>query len=123
MSNRMKTDYKELELDYLDAQDLLTIQVKAKALSLEECLEFICAEIEDIPKAEMRYATLAHRRGRSEGIATACDHLFGSMKMRNGGQAAVEYLRQMSGEFQIDAQATPGGTSGFSFNVHMPEAK
>ena len=40
------------------------------------------------------------------------------MSTKNGGQTALEYLKQCSGDFSVEVQRN-GGT-GFQFNVVMP---
>lgn len=121
MTDRMPQNYNELELNFLDAEDLINIEVKAKALSLEECFDFLCIEESHVPEAEMNYARKAHRRGRAAGINEACNNMFGAMKLRGGGAVALDYLKRMSKDFQVEAEPSPGSNSGFSFNVIMPE--
>jgi hypothetical protein len=60
------------------------------------------------------------RRGRVTGITTAADKMFNAMSMRGGGPVALEYLKAMSGSFQVEAVSKPGNGEGFTFNVTMP---
>ena len=119
--SRQKVNYNELDLEHLDAEDLINIEIKAKALSLDECFDFLCIDKNELPESDLKWATLAHKRGRVIGVATACDNLFAAMKVRGGVDAAILYLKQTAGEFKIDATGAPGSQSGFSFTVNMPK--
>jgi hypothetical protein len=124
MTSRLKTDYKGIgDLPTLMAEDLLSIELKAKAMTLPECLEFLFLTEDELTEEEARFAKLAYRKGRAAGISTAADNLFASMKMRGGGPVALEYLRQLSGTFTLEATPEAGTKSGFNFNVVMPETK
>ena len=95
---------------------------KEFGLELDECLHFLCVEPSDVPEAEMAIAKKVWRRGRSAAIHTAADKLFSSMEMRGGGAIALDYLRQLSSTFKLEAAPASGGSgSGFVFNVIMPE--
>lgn len=121
---RMPTDYNQIDdLDYFSAEDLVTIELRAKACSIEDCFDYLCVVKEDVPEHELKYANAAWRRGRSNGINTAAEKMFGAMSMRGGGPVAMEYLRQLSGTFTLEATPQPGAQSGFAFNVIMPEDK
>lgn len=116
----MDTNYNNLDLNYLDPEDLYAIELKAKALTLEDCYDYLHIDPEHLPEHEAVYAQKAWRRGRMSSIATAAEKLFSSMNGRNGGTFALEYLKALSSTFQIEP--TPGATpGGFSFNVIMPE--
>ena len=106
--SRLPENYRNIKgLVTLDDQDLDTIKIKAKGLSLDECFDYLCLTEEDLTPTELR-------------IASACDSLFIHMKTRNGGATALEYLKQHSSTFSFEATPTgsPNG-SGFSFNVNM----
>lgn len=118
---RIHENYKSLELDILDDEDLSAIEIKAKALSLDECLDFLCIEMDELSETEKTWAMKAWKRGRASGIHTAADKMFSAMGMRGGGPVAMEYLKQMSGTFQIEATPTATGKEGFVFNVVMPD--
>jgi len=119
--SRTKLDYNKATLEFLDSEDLLHIELKSKALTFEECLDFLCIKQQDIPPAELEIALMAHKRGRANAIVTACDNLFGAMKVRGGAEAAIHYLKQTSKEFKVTATNSPGTGNGFSFTVNMPE--
>jgi hypothetical protein len=114
------------ELEYLDAQDLEVIEVRSKALSLEECYDYLLIDVDALTPAEVALCKKAWRRGRMSSISTAADKLFNSMDTRNGGAIALEYLRALSSTFHLEP-TDPGSGSvsagGFSFNVVMPEDK
>jgi hypothetical protein len=120
--SRINPNYRDLEntLDLLDSEDLSAIEIKAKALSLEECLSFLCLDVEELPAEDLRIATKAWRRGRVSALNTAADKMFAAMGNRNGGVIALEYLRELSSTFQMEATPTTSG-QGFNFNVIMPE--
>jgi hypothetical protein len=120
---RLVADYTKIkELEYLDANDLLVIELKAKALELPECFDFLGVALEDIHEKDLILARKAHKRGRAKAISEAADMLFHSMKGRAGSVASMEYLRQMSGTFK--AEAVPVGASGaFKFNVILGDDK
>lgn len=118
----MPTNYNELytgnSLTYLDITDFHVVEAKAKILSLEQCLEYLCIDIEDIPALELKLLKRCHRRGRLLAINTAADSLFSNMKdPRSGVTASMEYLRAFSDTFSVEATAS--GNAGFSFNVTL----
>lgn len=122
--SRITPNYRELEdsLELLDSEDLAAIEIKAKALSLDECLNFLCLELDELPEEDKRIATKAWKRGRVSALNTAAEKMFASMGSRGGGAIALEYLRELSTTFQMEA--TPvAGPGGFAFNVIMPEEK
>ena len=123
--SRLSTDYNKLSMTYLDSDDLCAIEVKSKALTLDECFDFLCVVPSDVPPAELAIATRVWRRGRASAIHTASDKLFSAMSMRGGGQVAFDYLKQLSSTFQIEVtpDSPTNPNSGFSFNVIMPEDK
>jgi hypothetical protein len=120
---RSNVDYKEVELKFLDKDDLLAIELKSKALSIEECLDFLCVTSEEVGEADMAWVKKAWKRGRAVAITTAADKMFSAMSMRGGGQTSMEYLRAMSGTFQVEATPLGKTGDGFSFNVIMPDDK
>lgn len=119
MARSDSTQY--LNLEYLDQDDMHTIEVKAKALTLQECFDFMCVDIDDVPLHDLNMAKRAHSRGRAVAIVSAADKLFSSMSMRGGGAVALDYLRTLSGTFQVEATPNSSAKNGFVFNVIMPE--
>ena len=114
------TNYREMDLKYLDSEDMFVIESRAKGLTLAECFDYIGADLADVPAEELIVAKRAHARGRQSGIAQAVDHLFSSMSGSKGGINSLAYLRQMSGQFSVEA-VPDNSAKGFSFNVVMPE--
>lgn len=122
MSSRLSTNYNKLgDLVYLDSEDLLAIEINAKMLELDECFDMLFIEKDELSEYEFAVCKKAHRRGRKTAIADAGKHLFSQMQTRNGTQACMEYLKQMSGTFQMEVTPDAGSGSGFTFNVMMPE--
>ena len=127
MSNsiRMTTNYNTLDrkLNYLDVSDFHVVESKAKALTLAECLDYLCLDINDIPADELKLLTRCHRRGRLSAISEATSSLFTAMSNpRCGVQASIEYLKQFSDTFTIEASTNGSTTSGgFSFNVQLAD--
>ena len=119
--NRMTLTYSNLGLVYLDQDDLCAIEIKAKALTLNECFDFLCVIPEDVPPNELAIANRVWRRGRSSAIHTAANKLFSSMDMRGGGAVAFDYLKQLSSTFQLEVEPATASKTGFSFNVVMAE--
>ena len=122
--NNLQVKDNQFTPEFFDQEDFTCIEIKAKGLTFEECLHFIGVDeemIDDIPKHELAYARRLHRKGRADAIAKACDFLFASMSGRQGGSVALDYLKQMGSDFKVTAQENPGSSSGFSFNVIMPE--
>jgi hypothetical protein len=120
--SRITPNYRELEetLDLLDSEDLAAIEIKAKALSLEECMDFLCLDIVDLPDEDRRIATMAWKRGRASALNTAAEKMFSAMGNRGGGIIAMDYMRELSSTFNVEATPVTSG-SGFSFNVVMAE--
>lgn len=122
MNKRLPQVLKDIEgLIYLNTEDLLTIEQAASAMTLEDCFDLLMVDKAEVPKYDMHVATAVHKRGRTKGIQDAVSKLFVHMGTRTGGASSIEYLNQMSGEFQVEATRTPG--TGFAFNVVIPEEK
>lgn len=119
MKERMPLSYHDLDLDYLTSEDLNIIEIKAKALSLDECFEYLCIKEDEIPERELSYAKIVFRKGRVKAISEACDRMFSTMNHKNGAQVAFDYLKQLSSTFALAPVKSTG--SGFSFNVILPE--
>ena len=123
-NDRMPINYNKIEgLNYIDCEDLLSIELNAKVLELPQCFELLFIVQDELPQDELEYCQSAHKRGRHKGLTQACDHLFRNMQARNGTNACIEYLRQFSGTFQVDIIPSAGSATGFNFNVIMPEDK
>ena len=120
--HRVKPDSLNIpDLEILDEEDLLIIDLKASILSLEECLAFLCLTSDDLPEYDLCMATKIHTRGRLRAVSTAGEKLFSAMSMRGGGAVSLDYLRQMSSNFQLTLTPNPSSASGFTFNVVMPD--
>jgi len=114
----MGLNYRNLkDLAIVTPEDLEIVEQRAKALSVQECLEYLCLDQEELTEAEASYIRRAHRKGVADGIYKAVDYMFRNMQMKNGGQACLDYLKTRSEPFQVDA--TPRSSGGFSFNVVM----
>ena len=123
-AERLPQNYQEIDLEYLDADDLLQIEQYAGILELEECYDFLFVDSDDIPESEHDIAVKVHKRGRKKAIGSALGHLIGRMKDRNGTQACIEYLRQFAGTFHIETTPEASASShGFNSNVIMPDDK
>lgn len=119
----MPASYHDLDLDFLNAEDLNVIEIKSKALSLDECFEYLCIDKSDLPDRELELCKRVFKKGRVSGISQAADKMFNSMQGRNGSQVAFEYLRHLSSTFQLEPNNPTNASAGFSFNVIMPEDK
>lgn len=123
LPDRLPRSYNILPLTFLTADDFTFIEIKAKALTLEEILHYlgIDPEEDDIPPKELLLARKAWRRGRVNGIATAADKLFDSMSEKNGGSIAMEYLKQLSDTFHISPDSPQSSSQPFSFKVILDD--
>ena len=118
---RLSTSYKNTEgFTYLDTEDLMAIEMRAKALSFDECLDFLCVDPAEVPDIELAVAKRIWRRGRCSAINLAAEKMFSAMEMRGGGAVALDYLKQLSSTFQLEAMPN-SSKEGFTFNVVMPE--
>ena len=117
---RLGNNLRDLDLVYLDQEDLIHIEVKSKVLSFDECLEFLCIPPAEVPAEELDIAKRIWRKGRVSGLNKAGEKLFASMDMRGGGAVAFDYLKQLSGTFSAEITPTKSA-AGFVFNVVMPE--
>lgn len=117
MDIKKKIDEAVKEFSNLTAEDCYEITLASKALSIEECLSALLLAETDLDSAEMAFVNKLHRYGRAIGVKDAADKLFVHMSTKNGGQSALDYLEQMSGEFSVTL--TPGQNKGFSFNVQI----
>lgn len=120
---RFDTNYGNLatSCDFLTAEDFINAEVRAKALSFDEVLDYLAIELDDIPPVELELLRRAHKRGRVSAISTAADNLFQSMSNRNGHQASLAYLQQLSGTFHLDVNPSNSPSAGFNFNVVLKE--
>ena len=119
---RMPTDYSKLEkdIDLLDRDDLLSIELNAGALNIEQCLDALGIEIKDVSEAEMVTIKRVHKLGSAKSIANAFVKLNSAMGAKNGGQLALELLRIKCDDFSVEQSELPKSGSGFSFNVSIP---
>lgn len=117
---RFSTDYSSLPLTFLSTVDFEHAENKSKVLSFPELLDYLCINESEVPPIELDWLLRAHTRGRMLAIANAADNLFSSMKARNGHQASLAYLQQLSGTFHLDVTPVKSG-SGFNFNVVLKE--
>lgn len=117
---KFSTEYNDLKehLKVLSVDDLQNIQTRAKILSFEECLTWLGYKADEVPELELDWAERAHARGALEAVHDAAKHLFSNMKTRNGAQAALEYLKAKSADFQMEIVPSAGG-KGFSFSANM----
>lgn len=109
------------DFDNLDVDDCQTLVLAAASLSLEECYDLLLVDANTLSAEEQAFALRLHRHGRATGIKDAAAKLFLHMSTRNGGQSALEYLKQFSGDFSVEVQTTQ--SKGFSFNINIPEVK
>tara|TARA_R110000744_G_C19370310_1_gene562412 strand:+ start:212 stop:574 length:363 start_codon:yes stop_codon:yes gene_type:complete len=118
---RLPATYRDIDLAIIDDADLDIIELRAKVLTLSECLVLIGVEESDLSEGDMAIAHRVWNRGRMKAISDAGTKLFSQMSQRGGHVPALDYLRQMSGTFQ--AEVVPAG-QGFKFNVCIdPEDK
>jgi hypothetical protein len=124
-SERLPTNYNTIEgLEYISSDDILACELNAALLDLEEIFDILFIEKEHLSQREFQILVSAHKRGRKKSIADATSTLFQRMRDRNGTAACIEYL-QNCGKFSIETtganSASTKGSSGFQFNVFMPE--
>lgn len=120
MNLEAKIKEKAAEFCNLSEEDCITLVLVARSLSLEECFDYLLIDRTTLTETENRFCELLHRRGRAIGVKDATDKLFLHMATRNGGQSALEYLKQFSGDFSVEVQGGQSG-GGFQFNVTIPE--
>lgn len=122
MNERIPTNYAKIEdLQTITAEDLFSIELMAKTLSMSDCLDALFLTEDDLTPREINIVTRVHARGRQLGVQKAGDNLFMLMKQRNGTLAALEYLKQMSSTFTLEI-APEAKSGGFSFNVFPAES-
>lgn len=120
---RLPSFYKEVkELVIINDDDLDTIELKAKVLTLDECFLLLGVDKTELSEHEVYISDRVWQKGRMKAISDAGTKLFSQMGQRGGHVPALDYLRQMSGTFS--AEVTPAAGSGFKFNVRIdPEDK
>ena len=124
MADRPNTNYANVTgLTVLDKGDLLSIELMAKTLSLEEALAVLFLTLDELTEHETNLVNRVWRKGRNKAVQEAGDHLFAQMRTRNGTVASLEYLKQMSSTFQLVVSPTSNSSSGFSFNVFPPGSR
>ena len=118
--DRLPTNYTKVRgLEYIDNEDLLSIEQDSRFLDLDDCLIALFVDKRKLSDWELDVVTQVHKRGRQKGITQAGELLFRNMSAKTGTNACLEYLRQFSSDFTIDV--TPmhsGSSSGFNFNVY-----
>lgn len=118
---RPNTNYMNVQgLTILDKGDLLSIELMAKTLNVEEALAVLFLQLDELTEHEINLVNRAWRKGRNKAVQEAGDHLFAQMRTRNGTVAALEYLKQMSTTFQLVVSPSTSSGSGFNFNVYPP---
>ena len=118
---RLDSNYNKIEgLEVLSADDLLNIEIMAKTLELDACLESLYLTLADLSELETTIVQRVHRKGRNKGVQEAGDNLFSQMRTRNGTVACMEYLKVMSNTFTIQVTPVGGSSGGFHFNVFPP---
>lgn len=106
-------------LKLITPDDLFTVQQRARALTIDECYDYLCVEAEMLTPFEINCIKRAHKRGLAEGITVAIDNLFSHMKTRNGGQSCIAYLQQHARSFTVEPTSSPN--NGFNFKITMNE--
>lgn len=120
--NRVENDYSNIPLVYLTKNDLVTIELKAIALTLDECYDFLFVDSANLTEHDISASKLAWRKGRACAIHQAASSLMSSMSSRNGGNVAMDYLKTLSPTFSAEVSpSTTPGNPGFTFNVSLPE--
>lgn len=119
--DRLSTNYNSAKgLEYITPEDLLSVELNAALLDLDECYDMLFIENEHLSEKEDRLLKAAHRRGKKKSIANAANHLFKQMETKSGTAACIEFLRNC-GKFSIEGTpGTNGAAGGFNFNVIMP---
>lgn len=107
------------DLPTLEFDHCVQIMMCAKSLSIPETYDYLLLSPDDLSTEEQRFVEQLHRRGKSVAVREACDNLFLQMRMRGGGQQALDYLTRQSGEFT--ATITPASSNGFNLNIVIPE--
>lgn len=119
--SRLPASYRDIKgLLALDDVDLSVIESKASVLSLAECLQYLTIDEDDLSESEMDTAFKVHRKGRLDAIHKAGLNLFSQMAGRNGAEASLSYLKQMSATFKEEG-AVSTSSAGFNFNITMDE--
>lgn len=111
---------KAAKFEHLTESECIDIIMAARGLSLEECFDFLLIDEQALTEEERRFCEMLHKRGRAIGIKDATDRLFTHMTTKVGGQSALEYLKQFSGDFKVEVKKTLG-SGGFQFSVTIPE--
>lgn len=116
---RLPTNYNEIQLTDITAEDLNVIEIHGKVLEFDETMDVMMIELSEVCDYDQEVMRRVHKRGRLLGVKQAGDKLFTSMSSRSGNVAAMDYLRQMSGTFAAEVVTSDNG--GFSFNVVIDE--
>ena len=109
------------QLDFLTPANLDTIELKARTLTLSQCLDILLLDKSELSKKDLFWAEKAHRKGEAEGIAQAGEKLFDGMGRRGGSGSALSYLNSLSERFQNEQRMAASG-SGFNFNVSFDDS-
>lgn len=109
------------DFDTLTESDCADFVLASRALSVEECYDYLMIDQDSLSEQERKFLMSLHKYGRAIGVKDATDKLFQHMSTRNGGQSVLDYLRQMSGEFSVEVVANT--KSGFNFNVVIDKDK
>lgn len=112
----------EDQLEEITVNNLNTIELQAKTLSLGECYDYLLLDEAELSDSDKKWCKRAWKCGRAKAISDAGKKMFEGMSRNNGGQTAMAYLEKMSGTFKADVVIPDGGGgSGFSFNVTLTD--
>lgn len=119
---RMPAKYDKIkDLKLITPDDLITVELNARACSFTECLDLIFLQEDEIPESDMNYLTRAWRKGRVAGIADASERMFKSFGSPRGGSVALDYLKSLGDAFKVEASPTGHSNGGFTFNVKLDD--
>lgn len=104
------------ETENLDQKTLNEIEEFAYGLEIDEIWDYLGGK-DNFSEYEMGWIEKSHKRGRAMAKKAAVDHLFASMKDRNGQNASIPYLRRFADKFEGDDNVQEGDVLLFRASV------
>lgn len=87
----------------------------ARGMSVSELYDHLMLDPSELTAEENLYFQKLHKHGLTIGVKEACDNLFLQMRMRGGGEHALQYLSKQASGFKGEISTSPKGV--FKFQI------
>lgn len=87
----------------------------ARGMTVSELYDHLMLTPDELTPEENLYFNKLHKHGLTIGVKEACDNLFLQMRMRGGGEQALQYLSKQASGFKGEISSNPKGV--FKFQI------